>query len=146
MVSVVRMKVKRLNAKASLPRYAHPDDAGLDLFAAEDVAIGPTQHMVVGTGISIELPPGTQGEIRPRSGLARDWGVTVLNSPGTIDEGYRGEIGIVLINHGSTTMYVKRGMRIGQLVIQRRLSVEVEEQEELKCSERGSGGFGSTGR
>ena len=142
----MQMRVKRLTPDAILPKYAHPGDAGLDLYSADDLDIQPAEAKVVRTGIAIELPRGTEAGIRPRSGLAREWAVTVLNSPGTIDEGYRGEIGVVLINHGARRFRVKRGMRIGQLVVQHRLHVEVVEVESLKTTERGEGGFGSSGK
>lgn len=141
----MQMRVKRLSPDAILPKYAHRGDAGLDLYAARDLVIPPSEARVVPTGIAVELPPGTEAGIRPRSGLAREWTVTVLNSPGTIDEGYRGEIGVVLINHGSEAFHVKRGARVGQLVIQRRLEVEVLEVDRLSETDRGDGGFGSTG-
>lgn len=141
----MQMRVKRLSPDAILPKYAHQGDAGLDLYAARDLVIPPSEVRVVPTGIAVELPLGTEAGIRPRSGLAREWTVTVLNSPGTIDEGYRGEIGVVLINHGSKTFHVKRGARVGQLVIQRRLEVEVLEVDRLSETDRGDGGFGSTG-
>lgn len=141
----MQVHVKRLIPEAMLPKYAHPGDAGLDLYAAADLVIPPTEARVVPTGIAVELPPGTVAEVRPRSGLAREWAVTVLNSPGTIDEGYRGEVGVVLINHGRRMFCVKRGMRVGQLVIQRRLDVEIVEVDNLSETKRGEHGFGSTG-
>lgn len=141
----MQLRVKRLVETAVLPRYAHPHDAGLDLNAAVDATIAPGTAETIPTGIAIELPPGTEAQVRPRSGLARTHAVTVLNSPGTIDEGYRGEVGVVLINHGRTAFQVERGMRVAQLVVQRRLEVEVVETETLSDTARGSGGFGSTG-
>ena len=138
--------MKRVVADATLPRYAHAGDVGLDLFAAENVVIEPRETRVVRTGIAVELPGGTEAQIRPRSGLARDFSVTVLNSPGTIDEGYRGEIGIVLINHGTDSFRVEKGMRIGQLVVQRRLEIDVVEVESLSDTVRGEGAFGSSGK
>ena len=141
----MELRVRRLNPSSVLPRYAHRGDAGLDLFSSEDVAIEPSTAGLVRTGIAVELPPGTEGQVRPLSGLALERSVTVLNSPGTIDEGYRGELGVVLINHGSKSFRVKRGTRIAQLVIQRRLEVEVIEIEALGDTPRGHGGFGSTG-
>ena len=143
--AAMQMRVKRLTPSATLPRYAHRGDAGLDLYAAEDLVIPPTEARTVRTGIAVELPPGTEAVIRPRSGLAREWAVTVLNSPGTIDEGYRGEVGVILINHGGRDFRVECGMRVGQLVVQRRLRVEVIEVKSLTETERGGGGFGSTG-
>jgi dUTP pyrophosphatase len=100
---------------------------------------------VVPTGITIELPPGTEAQVRPRSGLAAKHGVTVLNAPGTIDEGYRGEVGVILINHGAAPFEVTPGMRIAQLVVQRRLEIAVVEVDALTATARGAGGFGSTG-
>ena len=141
----MQVRVKRLTPEARLPKYAHRGDAGLDLYAAGDLVIPPTEARVVSTGIALELPAGTEAEVRPRSGLAREWSVTVLNSPGTIDEGYRGEVGVVLINHGRRTFLVKRGMRVGQLVVQRRLQVEIVEVDHLAETERGEHGFGSSG-
>ena len=141
----MQLRVKRLVETAVLPHYAHPHDAGLDLHAAADTAIEPGKAETIPTGIAVELPPGTEAQVRPRSGLARKHTVTVLNSPGTIDEGYRGEIGVVLINHGRTTFRVERGMRIAQLVVQPRVEVEVVETEILGATDRGAGGFGSTG-
>jgi len=141
----MQLRVKRLIATAVLPRYAHPHDAGLDLHAAADALIQPGEAETIATGIAIELPPGTEAQVRPRSGLARRHAVTVLNAPGTIDEGYRGEIGVVLINHGRTPFRVDRGMRVAQLVVQQRLPVEVVEVEALSDTARGEGGFGSTG-
>ena len=142
----MEVRVRYLKAEAKRPAYAREGDAGLDLFAVEHVRIGPSEFKTVWTGIAVELPPGTQGEVRPRSGLAREHGVTVLNGPGTVDEGYRGEIGVLLINHGSNIFDVEPGMRVGQLVVQRRLEIELVEVDELAGTERGSGGFGSTGQ
>ncbi len=140
-----QLKVKRLSDAATLPRYAHPDDAGLDLFAAREVTIEPGQSQIVPTGLAIELPPGTEAQVRPRSGLASKHLVTVLNAPGTIDQGFRGELGVILINHGRSAYRVQQGDRVGQLVVQERLAVEVVEVEALSESRRGSRGFGSTG-
>ena len=141
----MQLRVKRLVETAVLPHYAHPHDAGLDLHAADDTVIEPGKTETIPTGIAVELPPGTEAQVRQRSGLARKHTVTVLNSPGTIDERYRGEIGVVLINHGRTTFRVERGMRIAQLVVQPRVEVEVVETEILGATDRGAGGFGSTG-
>jgi dUTP diphosphatase len=139
------LKVKRLSAGAVLPAYAHPGDAGLDLYSAVSASLDPGERKLIGTGISIELPPNTEGNVRPRSGLALKHGVTVLNSPGTIDAGYRGEVGIILINHGPARFDVQPGMKIAQLVVAPCLSVDVQEISDLTGSARGQGGFGSTG-
>jgi dUTP pyrophosphatase len=141
----VQLRVKRLTPSATLPRRAHPGDAGLDLCAAVDLDIPPGATRLVGTGLSLELPPGTEAQVRPRSGLALKHSVTVLNAPGTIDEGYRGEVSVILINHGPAVFTVKRGMRVAQLVVQPRLAVDVTDSAVLSDTSRGQGGFGSTG-
>ncbi|WP_448562490.1 dUTP diphosphatase [Trichothermofontia sp.] len=140
------LKVKLLNPQARVPTYAHAaGDAGLDLFASAEVFLQPGESALVPIGISIQLPPGTEAQIRPRSGLALKHQITVLNSPGTIDEGYRGEIGVILINHGRNPFKVEVGMKIAQMVIQPVLRVNVEASEELSHTARGEQGFGSTG-
>ena len=141
----MHLKVKRLAGGAILPRYAHAGDAGLDLFAAVNLVLAPGDAALVATGIAIELPRGTEAQVRPRSGLALEHAVTVLNTPGTIEEGYRGEVGVILINHGKTAFTVSAGMKIAQLVVSSRLTVDVVEVESLSETERGAGGFGSTG-
>ncbi len=138
--------VKRLDAaRARLPERAHPGDAGLDLFAAVDVDIPAGEARLVGTGLAIELPPGTEGQIRPRSGLALRHAVTVLNAPGTVDAGYRGEVGVVLVNHGRRDFRVRPGMKVAQLVVAPVVEVEVVEAQALSETSRAGGGFGSTG-
>jgi dUTP pyrophosphatase len=142
----MELKVKKLYAGAKLPEQAHPGDAGMDLFAASEMLIEPGNWVLVKTGISIELPPGTEAQIRPRSGLAYKAGITVLNSPGTIDEGYRGEIGVLLINHDDSPFTVEKGMKIAQMVIASvATELQVVEVDELSDTSRGEGGFGSTG-
>ena len=140
------LKIKKLSEDAIIPFYAHPGDAGLDLFSVEEVTIEPGKRKLVATGISIELPKNTEAQVRPRSGLALKYGVTVLNSPVTIDEGYRGEIKVILINHGEEAFKINKGDKIAQMVIMPVLTVGIEEVEILNDSERGEGGFGSTGR
>jgi dUTP pyrophosphatase len=142
---MVKLLIKRLSPTAVLPAYAHPDDAGLDLYAAVPASLEPGESRLIGTGISIELPPETEAQVRPRSGLALKHGITVLNSPGTIDRGYRGEVGVILINHGRSRFDIVPGMKIAQLVIARCVTVTVEEIVELSGTARGHGGFGSTG-
>jgi dUTP pyrophosphatase len=141
----VKLLVKRLSPSATLPSYAHPGDAGLDLYAAAAVSLDPGESKLVATGISIELPPNTEAQVRPRSGLALKHGITVLNAPGTIDRGYRGEVGVILINHGRGRFDVVPGMKIAQMVIASCLTVAVEDSEDLSGTARGQGGFGSTG-
>ncbi|HYW64428.1 MAG TPA: dUTP diphosphatase [Bradyrhizobium sp.] len=133
-----------------LPAYQSAHAAGLDLLAAvaEDapVILSPGQRALVPTGISLALPPGYEGQVRPRSGLASKHGVTVLNAPGTIDADYRGEISVLLINHGDAPFAISRGERIAQMVVAPVLRAELVPVAALPSTERGGGGFGSTGR
>ncbi len=141
----MHLKIIKLNPKAIIPKYEHENDSGLDLVSIETVEIPAEESQLIKTGISIELPPNTEAQIRPRSGLALKHQITVLNTPGTIDEGYRGEIGVILINHGKTSFKVTEGMRIAQMVIAPVIRVKIEEVEQLSDTMRGKGGFGSTG-
>lgn len=140
-----QLKVKLVHEDAQLPQYANPGDAGLDLYSIEEKIIRPGEFELISTGIIVELPPGTEAQVRPRSGLALKHGVTVLNSPGTIDEGYRGEIKVILINHGQKEFKVEKHMRIAQMVVAPVARVNVTEVKEISSSARGEGGFGSTG-
>lgn len=128
-----------------VPAYAKWGDAGADLRAAEDVVLWPGNRKLVKTGVCLELPEHLVALVHPRSGLALKSGVTVLNTPGTVDSGYRGEIAVILYNAGETKFEVSRGDRIAQLVIQEYVRAEFEVVSELELSERGAGGFGSTG-
>jgi len=141
----ITLKIKKLHADAQAPSYAHPGDAGMDIFSVEEIDIPSGESRLVHTGIAIELPAGTEAQIRPRSGLALKNKVTVLNSPGTIDEGYRGEVGIIIINHGKDNFHISKGMKIAQMVVQPVLTALIEESASLSDTHRGSGGFGSTG-
>ena len=142
----MQLKVKRVDPSvSSLPTRAHASDAGLDLYASVEVGIPPGEARLISTGLIIELPGGTEGQVRPRSGLALKHSVTVLNAPGTIDEGYRGEVGVILINHGHNGFNVHRGMKVAQLVVKPTLLVEVTETTFTTESARGGAGFGSTG-
>ena len=146
MTEPVPVPVLRVDAHLPLPAYARADDAGLDLHAAEAVTLKPGDRMLVSTGIALAIPAGFAGFVLPRSGLALRHGVTVLNTPGLIDAGYRGELKVLLINTDPDADFlVKRGERIAQLVIQRVEYVTFREVDELPSSERGSRGFGSTG-
>jgi len=130
-----------------LPAYATAHAAGLDLLAAVDnpLTLNPGDRALVPTGLTIALPPGTEAQIRPRSGLALNHGITVLNAPGTIDADYRGEIKVLLANLGEEDFAIMRGMRIAQMIIASYLQVTWQEQDTLEGTERGEGGFGSTG-
>ncbi len=142
----MQLLIQKLDPRATIPSYAHPGDAGLDLSSCETVEIAPGSTAMVRTGVAIALPPGTEGQVRPRSGLAARHAVTVLNAPGTIDEGYRGEVRVILINHGLEIFRVEPGMRIAQLVVAPVLRVETVSVDSLdNATARGSGGFGSTG-
>lgn len=131
----------------ALPTYATDQSAGMDLTAAleEAIELGPWERMLIPTGLSIALPAGYEAQVRPRSGLALKHGVTVLNTPGTIDADYRGEIGVILVNMSQNSFTIERGMRIAQMVIAKHAKVEWEVAEELDQTDRGAGGFGSTG-
>lgn len=139
------VKIKRIHADAMLPMQANPGDAGMDLYSIETVEIPVGQAKLIKTGLQIELPKGTEAQIRPRSGLALKHSITVLNSPGTIDEGYRGEIGVILINHGKETFIVEKSMRIAQMVIQLVPTIQLLEVNELSPTVRGTSGFGASG-
>ena len=141
----LEVKIKRIHDDALLPMQANPGDAGMDLYSIEAALIPSGEAKLVRTGLQIELPKGTEAQIRPRSGLALKHSLTVLNSPGTIDEGYRGEIGVIIINHGKETFIVEKSMRIAQMVIQTVPVVQLTEVNELSQSERGTSGFGSSG-
>ena len=149
MSETVTLPVKILphGADLELPAYATEQSAGLDLLAAvdSDIVLAPGERALVPSGLAIALPAGYEAQIRPRSGLALKQGVTVLNSPGTIDADYRGEVGVILINLGDAPVTVERGMRIAQMVVARHAQVAWQPCEDLEASARGSGGFGSTG-
>jgi dUTP pyrophosphatase len=143
---VTEVLIRRLDEGVPLPSYSHPGDAGADLVTTEDVTLAPGQRAVVGTGLSIALPDGFAAFVLPRSGLAAKHGVGVVNSPGTVDAGYRGEIRVTLINHDPvTSVHLQRLDRIAQLVIQRVERARFIEVDTLPGSDRGEGGFGSTG-
>lgn len=141
-----KLKIQKIHNEAIIPSYAHKGDAGLDLYSVENITINPSETALIKTGIKIELPPQTEAQVRPRSGLALKHGITVLNTPGTIDEGYRGEVGIILINHGKEPFIVEKGMKIAQMIVKPVWYVDIEEVEELSNTERAEGGFGSTGK
>jgi len=141
----MKLKILKLSELATIPHYAHPNDSGLDLVSIETIEIPAGESKLIPTGVAIELPSGTEAQIRPRSGLALKHQITVLNTPGTIDEGYRGEIGVILMNHGKDPFMVIRGMKIAQMVIANVIRLDIEEIDQLSSSARGNDGFGSTG-
>ncbi|MBS1547473.1 MAG: dUTP diphosphatase [Bacteroidetes bacterium] len=143
-VLVVRVVNK---GRHPLPQYATEHSAGLDLRAnlEASITLAPGEYKLIPTGLYLELPVGAEGQVRPRSGLAFKHGITVLNAPGTIDADYRGEVGVLLINHGKVPFEVKDGERIAQLVVSRHERASLEENADLRATERGAGGFGHTG-
>ncbi len=142
-----KLLVKRLDPTLPLPRYAHAGDAGLDLHAASDAIIEPGERVVVGTGIAIAIPDGYVGFVSPRSGTAVRHGLSMVNTPGIVDSGFRGEVKLVLVNHDPReAIVIARGERVAQLVIAPVVTVDIEDCDELPSSDRGEGGFGSTGR
>lgn len=145
MTESVRVPVLRVDAALPLPAYARPDDAALDLYAAEPVTLAPGARALVPTGIALAIPPGFAGFVLPRSGLALRHGVTVLNTPGLVDAGYRGEVKVLLVNHGDAPVSLSRGDRVAQLVVQRVERIALAPVAVLPESARGPGGFGSTG-
>ena len=148
----MKIKLKTANASVRIPVYAHgaDADAGMDLYADETVYLVPNEPLLVKTGISIELPPGYEAQIRSRSGMALKQGVIVLNAPGTIDPSYRGEIGVILLWNGhrqvgNQSLMIEKGTRIAQMVVSQYEEIEFETAEALSSTDRGTGGFGSTG-
>lgn len=144
-MSAVKVRIKA-DEGITLPGYATPGSSGMDLRASDAALIPVGERGCVGTGLHFEMPPGCEAQVRPRSGLALKHGVTVLNSPGTIDSDYRGEIKVILINHGKEDFRIEPGDRIAQVVFAQVTQVEFEKAGELDETERSSGGFGSTGR
>jgi dUTP pyrophosphatase len=142
----MELKVQFVREGIPVPSYAHPGDAGLDLYAAEEVRLKPFERALVPTGIKIAIPEGYAGFVQPKSGLALKHGLSIVNTPGLIDAGYRGEVGVILINlDPGETITIAKGQKIAQLVIQRVENVTVSVVDELDDTTRGEGGFGSTG-
>lgn len=143
-----KVQIKKLRPDAVIPRYMTASAAGLDLCAAidEPITLAPQARAAISTGLAMAIPDGFEGQVRPRSGLAREYGVTLVNSPGTIDADYRGPVTILLINHGAQPVTIKSGDRIAQIVVAPVIQAELVEATELDETVRGGGGFGSTGR
>lgn len=140
------LKFKRIHPDAVLPAYAHPSDAGMDIRSVADMTVLARGRALVPTGLVVLLPPLYEAQVRPRSGLALKHGITVLNTPGTIDSGYRGEIGVILFNSSDVDFQVKKGDRVAQVVIAPVTQPVIEEAQEIDETDRGAGGFGSTGK
>ena len=141
----LRIKINKIKENAILPHYAHEGDAGVDLYSIEDYVLKPGQRILVSTGIKIAIPKGYEGQIRSKSGLALNYGISICNSPATIDSGYRGEIGVIAINHSNEEFKIKKGTKIAQMVFNKIEKAEFEEVKDLDTTKRGQNGFGSTG-
>lgn len=139
------LRFKRIHPDAVLPAYAHPSDAGMDLRSVDELTLAPGARALVHTGLVMLLPPQYEAQVRPRSGLALKNGVTVLNTPGTIDSGYRGEVGVILVNLGAEDFCVKKGDKIAQMVVAPVTQPTIAETDVIDETDRGAGGFGSTG-
>ena len=139
------LRFRRIHPDAVLPAYAHPSDAGMDVRSVDDLVIAPGRRALVHTGLVMALPPMYEAQVRPRSGLALKNGITVLNTPGTIDSGHRGEVGVILANFGEEDFVVRKGDKIAQIVIAPVTQPVIEETETVDETDRGAGGFGSTG-
>lgn len=142
---MIKVKIKKIKDNAIIPKYSHEGDAGVDLYSTEDYILKPGQCILVSTGIKISLPKSYEAQIRPKSGLALKYGISVCNSPGTVDAGYRGEVGVIAVNHSNKDFKIEKGKKIAQMVFNKVEEAEFEEVDELDNTTRGEGGFGSTG-
>ncbi len=141
----MEIPLKRLDRELPIPTHAHPGDGGVDLYAADDIRLAPGERSLVATGVAVAIPAGFAGLVTPRSGLAASSGIGIVNAPGLVDSGYRGELKVILVNHGAETVDIRRGDRIAQLVVVAVQVQELVEVEQLPPSRRGEDGFGSTG-
>ncbi|OFW63317.1 MAG: deoxyuridine 5'-triphosphate nucleotidohydrolase [Actinobacteria bacterium RBG_16_67_15] len=141
----MRISLKQLDPDLPVPSHAHPGDGGVDLYARDGASLAAGERAVIATGIAIAIPHGYAGLVTPRSGLAARHGIGVVNGPGLVDSGYRGELKVILVNHGQETVHIARGERIAQLVVVAVVDQEFEVVEDLPASTRGEGGLGSTG-
>lgn len=142
----MEVNIVKIDKDLPTPFYVHDGDAGMDIYSTEDYSLHPGESKIFSTGLKVAVPNGYELQVRPRSGLAAKHGITVLNTPGTIDHQYRGIIGVILINHGSSVYNVKREERIAQIIFNKFESVKLKEVDELDKTKRGEGGFGSTGK
>jgi len=143
-VREMKLRVKKIHSDAKMPGYAHEGDSGMDLYSTEEVVLEPGERKTVKTGLQIAIPKGFEAQIRPKSGLAAKFGISVLNTPGTIDSGYRGEVMVIMVNLGQEAYKVEKGKKIAQMVMAKVEEAEIEEAAELDETERNKGGFGST--
>jgi len=142
---MVNIKIKKLHPDAIIPNYAHEGDAGMDVYSVEEAKLYSLERRLIRTGLSFEIPKGYEIQVRPKSGLALKYGITIVNTPGTLDSGYRGELGVILMNTDKNIYEVKKGEKIAQIVLNKIEFAEIEEVGELSGTTRGAGGFGSTG-
>lgn len=142
---MIKVQIKKIKDNAIVPKYAHEGDAGVDLYSTEDYTLKPNERVLVSTGIKIAVPEGYEAQVRPKSGLALKSGIGVANTPGTVDAGYRGEVGVIAINLGNEDYKIEKGKKIAQMVFNKIEAAEFEEVEDLDETKRGEGGFGSTG-
>lgn len=141
---MIKVEIKKVK-EVKLPNYAHPGDAGIDLYSAEQVVLKPGERKLILTGIKMAIPAGYEGQVRPKSGLAIKHGISIVNTPGTVDAGYRGEVGIIAINLSKEEFKVEKNSKIAQMVFNKIEEADIVEVEELDKTSRGEGGFGSTG-
>ena len=141
----VKIKIKKISSEAIIPHYVHEGDAGMDVYSIEDLTLNTGDIKLVKTGLSFEVPKGYELQVRPKSGLALNKGITLTNSPGTLDSGYRGELGVIMQNCGKVPHEIKKGEKIAQLVLARYEEAQIIEVTDLSETSRGKGGFGSTG-
>ncbi|MFC1685593.1 dUTP diphosphatase [Nanoarchaeota archaeon] len=139
------VRIQKIHEHAIMPKYVHEGDSGMDLFSVAEHVLKPGERVLIGTGLKVAVPLGYEGQVRPKSGLALKHGVTVVNTPGTLDAGYRGELGVIAINHGTDNYTVEKNQKVAQLVINKIEIVGLEEVQDLEDTARGAGGFGSTG-
>jgi len=144
-VNALTVRVQKIHEDAVMPKYVHEGDSGMDLFSVAEHVLKPGERQLIGTGLKVAVPLGYEGQVRPKSGLALKHGVTVVNTPGTLDAGYRGKLGVIAINHGAEDYKVEKNQKIAQLVIQKIEQAHLEEVQSLDETSRGEGGFGSTG-
>ena len=142
---MVKIKIQKIKDNAIIPEYAHDGDAGVDLYSTEDYLLKPGERILVSTGIKIAVPRGYEAQIRPKSGLALKHGLSILNTPGTVDSCYRGEVGVIAINLGKENYKIEKNKKIAQMVINKVEEIEIEEVDELDATKRNDGGFGYTG-
>lgn len=142
---MIKVKIKKIKDNAVIPSYAHDGDAGVDLYSTEDYLLKPGDRVLVSTGIKIAVPKGYEAQTRPKSGLALKQGLSIANTPGTIDSGYRGEVGVIAINLGKENIKIEKGKKVAQMIFNKVEEAEFGEVKELDDTKRGDGGFGSTG-